>query len=150
MKYKLALCSIAIILSGCGTVGNFVTADQNLKRKAAFALNTTPERVTISNRSGDLDSIQFVATVGKVPHQCYVTTLGGVINSDAVCSGVVSWNRRNFRHTTRISTCKFFDALDKVSERFVNVFQCLGFRALSTQRLLKTFQIGKPLPMQLI
>ena len=65
-------------------------------------------------------------------------------------SGVVSWNRRNFRHTTRISTCKFFDALDKVSERFVNVFQCLGFRALSTQRLLKTFQIGKPLPMQLI
>lgn len=90
MKYKIALCSIALVLGGCGTVGNFVTADQNLQRKAAFALNTTPERVTISNRAGDIDTIRFTATVGKVSHQCYVSTVAGVMSSDAVCSGASS------------------------------------------------------------
>ena len=117
----------------------------------------------MNNQNDDLDDQLYILLASMKEYreaiaddrkrlEAFYNQIGSSILDKAEKSlqGVVSWNRRNFRHTTRISTCKFFDALDKVSERFVNVFQCLGFRALSTQRLLKTFQIGKPLPMQLI
>jgi len=83
---------VAVLLSGCGTLGNMVTQDQTLQRRAAFALNTTPDKVTISNREGDVDSIHFVATVGKESRQCYVASVAGAITSDAVCSGTNSVN----------------------------------------------------------
>ena len=80
----------AIILAGCGTVGNVVISDSSLQKKAAFALDTTADKVTISNREGDIDSIKFVATTRGRSHQCYITTVGGVISSDAICSGAGS------------------------------------------------------------
>jgi hypothetical protein len=87
MKLALTLAVVTLSLAGCGTIGNVVTQDQTLQRRAAFALNTTPEKVTITNREGDVDSIHFVATVGKDSYQCYVASVAGVQTSDAICSG---------------------------------------------------------------
>jgi hypothetical protein len=44
--------------------------------------------------------------------------------------GVVSRNRRKFRHPARLSPSELVDALGKESERFVHILQCLGFCAL--------------------
>ena len=44
--------------------------------------------------------------------------------------GVVSRNRRKFRHPARLSTSELVNALGKESERFVHILQCLGFCAL--------------------
>lgn len=86
---KLYLLSL-LILTGCGTVGNVVISDQSLQEKAAFALNTTADKVQISQRTGGIDDVRFVATVGKKSHQCYITTVYGIHSSDAVCSGAGS------------------------------------------------------------
>ncbi|ULJ69079.1 hypothetical protein MIS45_10035 [Wielerella bovis] len=80
----------AAVLSACGTVGNAVISDNALKEKAAFALDTTADKVTISNRHGDIDSVKFVATTRGRSHQCYITTVAGVLSSDAICSGAGS------------------------------------------------------------
>ncbi|KAI5912087.1 cation transporter [Thauera sp. 2A1] len=44
--------------------------------------------------------------------------------------GVVSRNPRKFRRPPRRSTGKLFDALGQTPERFVHIFQSLGFYAL--------------------
>ena len=45
-------------------------------------------------------------------------------------NGVVSRNPRKFRRPPRRSTGKLFDALGQTPERFVHIFQSLGFYAL--------------------
>lgn len=87
-KFLMGACLLA--LTGCGTVGNAVISDASLQEKAAFALDTTADKVKISNRRGDIDSIKFVATTRGRSHQCYITTVAGVISSDAICSGAGS------------------------------------------------------------
>ena len=44
--------------------------------------------------------------------------------------GVVSRNRRKFRHSAGSSTSELVNALGKESEGFVHILQCLGFCAL--------------------
>ncbi|MDY4594368.1 MAG: hypothetical protein SO424_04815 [[Pasteurella] aerogenes] len=90
MKFGMLGTIVGFFLTGCGVVGNVMISDQSLKEKAAFALNTTADKVVISQRNGGVDDIRFVATVGKRSHQCYITTIGGVISSDALCSGAES------------------------------------------------------------
>lgn len=58
-----------------------------MKEKSAFALHTTADKVEIVQRSAGLDDIRFIAKVGKRSYQCYITTVAGVISSDAICSG---------------------------------------------------------------
>lgn len=78
----------ATFFVGCGTVGNMVIQDKTLEQKAAFALNTTSDKVKITDRQGSVDgTINFVATTGGKSHQCYITTVGGAISSQAICSG---------------------------------------------------------------
>lgn len=78
----------ATFFVGCGTVGNMVIQDKTLEQKAAFALNTTSDKVKISNRQGSIDgTVNFVATTGGKSHQCYITTVGGAVSSQAICSG---------------------------------------------------------------
>lgn len=48
----------------------------------------------------------------------------------AALIGVVSRNPRKFRRPPRRSTGKLFDALGQTPERFVHIFQSLGFYAL--------------------
>lgn len=84
-KYSLIL--TATILVGCNTLGNLVISDDSLKEKAAFALETKPAKVTISNRRTDgLDAIKFDAKTGGRTYQCYITTADGLFSSDALCS----------------------------------------------------------------
>lgn len=60
--------------------------------------------------------------------------LEGVQNGEmamtAFKEGVVSRNPRKFRRPPRRSTGKLFDALGQTPERFVHIFQSLGFYAL--------------------
>lgn len=82
-----------LLLSGCGTVGNMIIQDTTLEQKAAFALNTTSDKVKISNRHGSVDgTINFVATTKGKSHQCYITTMAGAVSSQAICSGANSVN----------------------------------------------------------
>lgn len=92
MKKWALTCAITVALSACGTVGNVVTSDASLREKAAFALNTTADKVSISNRRGDMDSVKFVATTHGRSYQCYITTVSGAFSSDALCSGAGSVN----------------------------------------------------------
>ncbi|OOH92396.1 hypothetical protein BMT54_00385 [Pasteurellaceae bacterium 15-036681] len=78
---------LTTLLAACGSIGNAIISDNSLQEKAAFALNTNPDKVKISQRRGGLDDIRFTATVGKNSYQCYITTVAGVISSDAICSG---------------------------------------------------------------
>lgn len=65
-------------------VDNAIRGDENLKEKAAFALGTTSDKITISNRKATVDSVKFNATTNGKVFQCYYTTAG--ISSDALCS----------------------------------------------------------------
>ncbi|MBK0004224.1 hypothetical protein IBT47_24740 [Erwinia sp. S43] len=86
MKRKIILKALLVstMLSGCGMVDNAIRGDENLKEKAAFALGTTSDKITISNRKADIDSVKFNATTKGKVYQCYYTTAG--ISSDALCS----------------------------------------------------------------
>ncbi|MDP8033247.1 hypothetical protein QJU43_03040 [Pasteurella atlantica] len=96
---KLGLLTAMTILTACGSIGNVIISDQTLQEKAAFALNTTSNKVKISQRNAGLDDIRFVASVGRKSYQCYITTVAGVVSSDAICSGSRSVKQK------RGSTC---------------------------------------------
>jgi len=64
-------------------------SDETLARRAAFSLNTTPDKVTISQRQVDEDNayrINFMAERDGKSFQCYVTAVPGRV-SDAMCAG---------------------------------------------------------------
>ncbi|MCT7488191.1 hypothetical protein N5T63_04610 [Aliarcobacter cryaerophilus] len=84
---SLSLVATTLLFVGCGHIGNSIESDNSLSTKAAFALNTTSDKVQISNREASLDAINFVATTNGKTYQCYVTTVFGALTSDAVCSG---------------------------------------------------------------
>ena len=86
MKKILALVSISIALSACGTIDNNVRPEISIKEKAAFALGTSADKVTITNRRSEIDSVKFNATVEGRVFQCYYTSVFGVLSSDALCS----------------------------------------------------------------
>jgi len=90
MKFTNIISStvVMIVLTGCGTIGNKVLTDQQLARKAAFALNTEPENIIISNREPEISgSLYFVATTAGKKHRCAISTAMGIINSSAICPG---------------------------------------------------------------
>lgn len=95
MNRLILIAVLTSFIGGCGTLGNMVMNDNSLASKAAFALNTTTDKVTITNRTSSIDSINFVATTKGKSYQCYITTMGGVISSDAVCSGGNSVMKEN-------------------------------------------------------
>lgn len=95
MKKSILIVFLSSIIGGCGALGNMVINDNSLASKAAFALNTTADTVTITNRTSSIDSINFVATTNGKSYQCYITTMGGVVSSDAVCSGANSVMKEN-------------------------------------------------------
>ncbi|GKW14869.1 hypothetical protein BSK71_11190 [Pectobacterium actinidiae] len=83
-KYAFVLLSMAFAISGCGVVDNALRSDNNIKEKAAFALGTTPDKITITNRTSDINSVKFNATTNGKVYQCYYSTAG--VSSDALCS----------------------------------------------------------------
>lgn len=83
MKNVAILFAVAA-LTACGTIDNAVRSDESIQEKTAFALGTTAENVTISNRRSELGSVKFNATTNGRMFQCYYTTAG--ITSDVLCS----------------------------------------------------------------
>lgn len=81
---KIVFLLAATMLTACGTIDNAVRSDESIKEKAAFSLGTTPEKIAISNRRSEMDSVKFNATYNGRFFQCYYTTAG--ISSDALCS----------------------------------------------------------------
>lgn len=81
----ISIASLIFTLCGCGMIDNAVRSDDSIKEKAAFALGTTADKITISNKKSELDSVKFNATVNKRIYQCYYSTTFG-ISSDALCS----------------------------------------------------------------
>ncbi|PJR50988.1 hypothetical protein CWM58_07330 [Klebsiella sp. H-Nf2] len=69
-----------------------------MKEAAAFAFNVDASQVTISDAKQQDVKTNFVATIGKTSHRCYVTKtdgpklyglipMGGSTVSDAICAG---------------------------------------------------------------
>jgi len=82
---------LLVPLSSVGQiVGKTAVSDQSLARRAAFALNTTPDKVIISERHVDEDNewrINFMAERDGKKFQCYLGAAAGAV-SDALCAGM--------------------------------------------------------------
>ena len=81
---KIAILLAAVSLAACGTIDNAVRSDSSIQQKAAFALGTTSESVTITNRRSELGAVRFNASANGRTFQCYYSTAG--MSSDAICS----------------------------------------------------------------
>lgn len=116
--FKLTTCILpAILLIGCVSKPPIATENE-MRNAAAFTLNVNASDVTISDVQQNGVKTNFVATIGKKAHRCYVTKaaepkLYGLISiggsstvSDAICAGGVA-----------SSTSKTCDALSKAAGR---------------------------------
>lgn len=77
MKKLILLSILAVFTVGCGTLGSTVMTDQDLAKKMARQLNTTPDQVTISDRSATANAIKYSATVGGKTFDCEIVLTGG-------------------------------------------------------------------------
>ncbi|WP_455233358.1 hypothetical protein [Geopseudomonas aromaticivorans] len=87
---RAALVAVLASTVGCAMVGNRVLTDEDLARRAAFALDTTADQVRISDRATEMADIHFVAHTRGNSHQCVMQTAMGVVNTGALCSGAGS------------------------------------------------------------
>lgn len=83
-KLAVVLYVSALGLSGCGMIDNSMRSDDSIKLKAAKALNTTADKITIENRTASLGSVSFEAIENGKTNYCYYSTAG--VTSDVVCS----------------------------------------------------------------
>lgn len=84
-KIILPISFISLMLSGCGMIDSSIRSDESIKQKTAFALGTTADKITISNRTTEVGSVRFNATFKKKVYQCYYTT-ALISSSDVLCS----------------------------------------------------------------
>ena len=70
---KLAFISIlSLLAAGCGTLGGAVMTDNDLATKMARQFHTTPDQVTISNRSSTANEIKYSATINSRTFDCQI------------------------------------------------------------------------------
>lgn len=81
--------SLVSLLAGCGSIASSMAKDSDLQEKAGVALNTTPDRIKILDRSTSLDAVKFRVQSSKGIYNCYYTSVYGAVDSDTVCSGPV-------------------------------------------------------------
>jgi hypothetical protein len=82
-----------------------MATESEMKEAAAFAFNVDASQVTISDAKQQDVKTNFVATIGKTSHRCYVTKAaepklygliplgGGSTVSDAICAGATRRQR---------------------------------------------------------
>ncbi len=63
---------LALLLMGCVAKPPMATENE-MKEAAAFAFNVDASQVTISDARQQDVKTNFVATIGKTSHRCYVT-----------------------------------------------------------------------------
>ncbi|MDQ8952573.1 hypothetical protein RFH42_06285 [Acinetobacter rudis] len=61
---------------GCTTVSSAMMSDKSLAAETAKQLNTTVDKVTISNRSSSITETKFVATVDGEKFDCQIVLVG--------------------------------------------------------------------------
>ena len=81
--------SLVSLLAGCGSIASSMANDSDLQKKAGVALNTSPDRLKILDRSTSLDSVKFRVQSSKGIYNCYYTSVYGALDSDTLCSGPV-------------------------------------------------------------
>ncbi|PHX40064.1 hypothetical protein [Pseudomonas sp. AK106] len=84
--------ALATSLAGCGSIAQSTQSDSDLREKAAFALNTSADKLSILSKSSSLDSMRFQVKSNKGIYNCYFTSVV-VVNSDAICSGPINSNQ---------------------------------------------------------
>ena len=90
MKHKLflAVISVSSLLTACGHVSNAVLSEQDLLDKAEFATGISRDQLTLVERAGSLDAVDYrVATKKGRQFRCYFTSALAV-TSDAVCQEI--------------------------------------------------------------
>lgn len=95
----LGTVTAVLLLQGCGMIASKTVSDSGLQEKAAVTLNTTPEKVRIFDKRGELDSVKFKAQTNKGVYNCYYTTLVG-LDSDTLCSGPVEGSAKQSGNQT--------------------------------------------------
>jgi hypothetical protein len=78
----------AASISGCGSIAQRTQSDSDLQEKAAFALNTSSDKISILSKSSSMESVRFQVKSDKGIYNCYFTSVV-LANSDAICSGPV-------------------------------------------------------------
>ncbi len=118
-KIKLTLVTFTLlVIAGCSSVTGKTVSDQKLREKAAFALETSADRVTISNRRHEgMVKISFNAKVGRHMYQCYITTVLGAASSDAICAGTSSKGKSSKKRRRKGKSKKKCNALLKAAGR---------------------------------
>jgi len=85
--------ALAFLFSGCGYLVNSLYDNEDFARKTASALNTTYDKIEVSNRKAGLFYVDFIATTGKgkqeKSYKCKVDADGTVV-SDASCSSAIA------------------------------------------------------------
>ncbi|RMQ44508.1 hypothetical protein ALQ04_01681 [Pseudomonas cichorii] len=97
--------SAIALLQGCGIVASKSVSDSSLQEKAAVTLNTTPEKIRVFDKRGELDSVKFKAQSNKGVYNCYYTTLMGALDSDTLCSGPVEGSSSQGKAQTPPASC---------------------------------------------
>jgi hypothetical protein len=107
---------MVLSLAGCGTIAESTQSDSDLREKAAFALDTTSDNVTILNKSSSLEEMRFQAKTKKGIYNCYFTS-AIVVNSQAICSGPVSSNAKAANTSAEATPAQTCNALLKAAKR---------------------------------
>ncbi|WP_153014283.1 hypothetical protein [Pseudomonas sp. EpS/L25] len=104
---------VVLLMAGCGSIASSMATDNDLQKKAGVALNTSPDRLKILDRSTSIDSVKFRVQSSKGIYNCYYTSAYGAINSDTLCSGPVDGAEAQDPKTTSTSC----NALTKAAGR---------------------------------
>ena len=107
---------VAVSISGCGSIAQRTQSDSDLQEKAAFALNTSSDKITIVSKSASLESVRFQVKSDKGIYNCYFTSVV-VVNSDAICSGPVQGTVQSAQTQKEAAQPQNCNALLKAAKR---------------------------------
>lgn len=108
--------AVVSVLSACGTIASNTQTDADLREKAAFALNTSSDNITVLSKSSNLQSLRFQVKSDKGIYNCDFTSIV-VVNSDAICSGPVSASQKAAVTTSEAKPAQTCNALLKAANR---------------------------------
>lgn len=74
---KIIFFSILSVLTvGCSSLSSAIMSDKSLAAETAQQLNTTADKVIISNRTSSITETKFVATVEGTKFDCQIVFVG--------------------------------------------------------------------------
>ncbi|MFM2477188.1 hypothetical protein [Celerinatantimonas sp. MCCC 1A17872] len=89
---SILIATTLLTLSGCGMVSKQMANPQKLQDKASVSIGVPADKITVSDISGDLDSVHFTAKVQGLNdryYKCYYSS-AIVVTSDTICNPIYS------------------------------------------------------------